>query len=212
MILTAFAGIVGAAGAFLSATVTDTADDFLAGRISADEFNDAYRTVQLVSTLTSPFSLACAVVSVVWLYRIAANVRTYARHTTWHPLFTIFGWLLPPVLNLVPLLVLRELWKASTPEAEPGADSWRQSPENPLLYVWFVLYGVVPFAIFLLTISSVLDGFLNASGSDEIAAETVSASGPYNIVSGITTLAAAIVWILIVKQLTARHIALTGER
>jgi Domain of unknown function (DUF4328) len=212
MVLTALAGVFGLGYSLLLGSVNSKARDFLDGRIDADEFDDAYLPAQLFQTLQSVIGLAAAILTIIWMYKIANNVRTFGRQTTWAPLFSIFGWMLPPFLFIIPLLMLRELWKASDSTAQPGADTWRSSSDNPLLYVWFVLYGLIPFAITAVTIGSVIDSTFNASGSSTVTAEALVAGDSYTIISGIVGLAAAAVWVVFVKQLTARHIALTGER
>ncbi len=82
--------------------------------MSEDDFNEAiapYTAVQLIVGLAT---IATFIVTTIWMYRLATNVRAFRRDTTWSPLFAIFGWMLPPiVLYVIPFLMLRELWKAS---------------------------------------------------------------------------------------------------
>ena len=81
----------------------------------------------------------------IWLYRIVANHRAIGRQLTWAPGWAIGGWFLPPfVLYIIPMLMLSESWKATDPEVPPGDDRWRQNSVSPLVYVWWVLYGLVP--------------------------------------------------------------------
>jgi Domain of unknown function (DUF4328) len=212
MALTALAGALGLVSSLILTSVNSKAIDFLDGRIDASEFDDAYQPVQLLQTLQSVIGFAAGVVTIIWMFKIANNVRAFGRQTTWAPLFAIFGWILPPVLVVIPFLMLRELWKASDSRALPDTESWKSSGDNPLLYVWFVLYALIPFVITALTIGAVIDTALNANGSSEVTAEALAASDQYTIISAVVTLAAAVVWVVIVKRLTARHVALTGER
>ena len=101
----------------LSAGVTQDAKDFLDETISEDEFTSAIGTAQRPAVRHEPVAtLATGVLTIIWAFRIAGNVRAFGRATTWSPLFAIFGWFLPPmVLYVIPFLVLRELWKASEP-------------------------------------------------------------------------------------------------
>lgn len=215
MITTAVAGVLSAVSAIILAPVVGKASDFLNGTISEDEFNDAYLSSQLVSTLQTAAGLAAGVLTILWLYRIAANVRVYSRRTTFAPVFAILGWFLPPFLYVLPLLVVRELWKASDPDVPAGDEGWRSTKVNPLLYVWFVTYGVIPAVltgfVFFKTLESVFDGGFTNSGNAELTAETLQSAGQFTVASGIVTIVAAVVWVTIVKQLTARHVALTGE-
>ncbi|MFT4656208.1 MAG: hypothetical protein ACI8V4_000369 [Ilumatobacter sp.] len=213
--LVGLAGIAGALSAILVAPMIDTASDFIRGDIGQDEFEDAYVGVQLVQGVQSILSLAAGVFTIIWMYRIAKNVRAYGRTTTFAPVFSIFGWILPPFLYVVPLLILRELWKASDPDTPAGSPGWKASKGNPLLYVWFLLYGVIPAVITLVvtvsTVSSLFSNGMAGAGDPVIVAETLESTGTYTMISGGLGLVAAIVWIFYVKQLTARHVAMTGE-
>jgi hypothetical protein len=146
------------------------------------------------------------------MYKIAKNVRTLGRTTTFAPIFAIVGWFLPPFLFVVPLLVLRELWKASDPTVPVGAGEWRASGETPVLYVWFVLYGIIPAIITFASLSTVIDATLDLDTDTESIAEvTASTNGALLIVGGLVGLAAAGAWSILVRRLTDRHTALTGE-
>ncbi len=213
MILAGIAGIASFASALLSANLADTAQDYLDGRISEDEFLDANALAPIGQLLSAGPLIAAGVFGVIWMYRIATNARAMGRTTTFAPVFAILGWFLPPFLFVLPLLVLRELWKASDPETPPGSEGWRASGENPLLYVWFVLYGIVPAILTVLSLGSVFDAALNLdTDTDSIAEVTAATGGAQVILGGVVSVVAAVVWILLVRQLTARHVQLTGER
>ena len=213
MILAAVAGIASLASALLSANLAAKAQDYLDGRISEDEFLDANALAPLGQLLSAGPLIAAGVFGVIWMYRIATNARAMGRTTTFAPVFAILGWFLPPFLFILPLLILRELWKASDPNTPPGAEGWRASGENPLLYVWFVVYGLIPAILTAISLGSVFDAALNLdSDTDSIAEVTASTGGPELILGGALSVISAVIWILIVRQLTARHVELTGER
>ena len=213
MILAGVAESPSLASALLSASLASKAQDFLDGRITEDEFLDANAIAPLGQVLSAVPLVAAGVFGVIWMYRIATNVRAIGRATTFAPVFAILGWFLPPFLFILPLLVLRELWKASDPNIPPGSEGWRASGENPLLYVWFVVYGVIPAILTAISLGSVLDAALNLdTDTQSIAEVTASTGGAELILGGVFSVVSAVVWILIVKQLTARHVELTGER
>ncbi len=198
-------------GAFLSASITSDAADFLAGSISQSEFEDSLVALNTVQLLVSVATLATGVLTIVWMFRIASNVRAFGRATTWSPLFAIFGWFLPPlVLYVIPFLVLRELWKASEPTVVDGTDSWKRTPDNPVLWVWFVLFGILPAVVFAVQVGSLATGGL-ATGDIESVAESLDDFGAIGWLSAVLNVAAAIVWIRFVRQLTQRHKQLTNE-
>lgn len=213
--LVAAAGLASVISAVLLFPVLDTASDFVSGDISRSEFEDSYVTVQLVQGVQSAIGIAAAVVTVVWMYRIASNLRAHGRQTTFAPVLSIFSWILPPFLHVLPLLVLREMWKASDPEATHGTEEWRNSRVDPILWVWFVVYGLVPAVITALitvdTVDSLLDSGLSGAGDPLVAAETIDSTGTLTLVASGLAGVAALAWILFVGRLAARHMALTGE-
>jgi hypothetical protein len=212
MILTTIVAVGTIGTTLLTAGVTGDAEDYLAGGLSDDEFRDAIGPLNAIQLIVGLATLATFVVSIVWMYRIATNVRAFQRQTTWSPLFAIFGWMLPPfVLYVIPFLMLRELWKASDASNPDDPEGWRSSRDTPLVWAWFVLYGIAPVILLLFSVGSFLDGGLSA-GSLETLAESLDDFGALAVVSGAINLAAAVVWILLVKQLTARHKQLTSER
>lgn len=197
--------------AFLSAGITTDAAEFLAGSISQDEFEDALVPLNSIQLMVSVATLATGVLTIVWMFRIAQNVRAFARATTWSPLFAIFGWFLPPlVLYVIPFLVLRELWKASDPSVPPGNDGWKRSPDNPLLWAWFVLFGLVPAVLFAIQIGSFATGGV-PTGDIESVAESLDEFGAIGWLTAVLNVAAAVVWVRFVRQLTQRHRQLTNE-
>ena len=211
-ILTAVVAAATVATTLLTLGVTGDASDFLAGEASEDDFRDALAPLNSVQALAGVATLATGILTIIWMYRIARNVRSFGRQTTWHPLFSIFGWFLPPFfLYVIPLLVLREQWKASDPTADDDTESWRRSPDTPLLWGWFVFYGLAPFVFFLAQIGSVAGAGVG-TGDIESVAESLDDVGALTLLSAVSIVGAAVCWILFVRQLTRRHAALTNER
>lgn len=189
--------------------IRESADDFLAGRISEDDFTEDYAAVGLFQILAGVLTIAVVVLTMIWLYRVAANAQRMGRATTWVPLWAVFGWVLPPLLYIIPLLMLREVWKASNPAVPPGDQSWKQGDEQPLLWVWFVTYSVIPVVFAVLQLNAAFAGGFGGDVDD--LAEQVSDLGAVDLLGGLVSTAAAVVWILVVRAITARHTALTGE-
>ena len=197
--------------AVLSAGVATDAADFLAGDIGRAEFEDAIAPLNSVQLLVSVATLATGVLTIIWMFRIAGNVRAFGRATTWSPLFAIFGWFLPPlVLYIVPFLVLRELWKASEPTGVDEPDGWKRTPDNPVLWVWFVVFGLVPAVLFAVQIGSFADGGLPTNDIQSVA-DSLDEFGALGWMTAALSLAAAVVWVMFVRSLTQRHKQLTNE-
>jgi hypothetical protein len=186
--------------------VGDAAVDYLRTR-DEDAFNDDLAVNGLASLLTGLASIAIIVLTMIWLYRIISNHRSLGRQLTWAPGWAIGGWFLPPLLYIIPLLVLRETWKASAPDVPPGSQDWKRQGENPILWIWFLLYSVVTVAL----------GFLGAAQIWNIARDTESLAEYFDeqqgviIAQGIVGVLSAISWALVIRSFTQRHAQLTGE-
>jgi hypothetical protein len=212
VIFTAIAGVTALLGAVLAANVAGDARAFLAGDLSEDDFEAAVVPLSGAQLFSAIATIVTAVLTVIWMYRIAANLRAVGRRTTWHPLFSIFGWFLPPgILYVIPFLVLREQWKGSDPEYRDGSDQWKASRDTPWLWAWFVLFGIVPAVLIVVQIGSVMTTGLGATDLEGLA-DSLDEAGAVTFVSAAVTAAAAVTWIVFVRQLTGRHQSLTGER
>jgi Domain of unknown function (DUF4328) len=208
---TAIVAIVTLTSIVTSLSAVQDARDFLAGRISKDEFEDAYAPTVLLAGVQSIAVLATVVLTIVWMFRITANHRALGRIGSWSPGWAIGGWFLPPlVLYVIPYLMLRELWRASNPEVPIGDDRWRPTPVHAVVTVWWVLYGLAPIVIMGLQGADALNRGLG-SGDAEDLAEVVDDQVGLTVASGVLTIAAAIAWVVLVRGLTARHSRLTGE-
>ena len=211
VVSTIVVGLGGLVTALLSAGITTDATNFLAGDLSDSEFEEALVPLNSVQLLVTVATLTTAVLTIIWAYRIAKNVRAAGRSTTWSPLFAVFGWFLPPgVLYVIPFLVLRELWQASDPSTGNESDGWRRSGENPVLWVWFVLFGLLPAALLAVQIGSLATGGL--PNTDLVAvAESLDDFGALGWVAALGATGAAAAWVVFVRQLTSRHRQLTNE-
>jgi hypothetical protein len=190
-------------------SAVDAARDVIAGRIDEDQFNEDLAPFSLAGLLTGATFIALIVLTMIWLYRIASNHRAIGRQITWVPGWAIGGWFLPPlILYIIPMLMLSESWKAADPEVAPGDDRWRQNSVSPLVYLWWVLYGLVPIIFIVRGIT-----FDTATFSQDAVdvAEAIEDQQGFMIAQSLSGLASAIAFLLLVRALTARHARLTGE-
>jgi hypothetical protein len=190
-------------------TGRDAARDYLAGRINTDDFNDEVLASSFGQLLTGTVSIALAVVSIIWLYRIVSNHRNLGRSGSWSPGWAIGGWFLPPCLFVIPFLIVRESFKASDPASPPGTETWRTGAENPLPWIWIGLFGVAQLALGIASGFSSFSGF--GADEDELADNILDTSTGITVAQALVGVAAAVVWALLVRTLTARHTQLTGE-
>ena len=209
-VLTAIVAAATVITTLLSIGVAGDASDFLAGDLTDDEFRDSLAPLSAVQSIAGVATLATGVVTMIWMYRMACNIRAFGRRTTWSPLFSIFGWFLPPFfLYVIPFLVLREQWKGSEPTVD-GTDGWKATDDNRTLWGWFAFYGLLPLVLFVAQIGSVASAGLG-TGDIETVAESLDQVGALTFLSAVSVVGAAIFWISFVRQLTRRHVALTNE-
>lgn len=207
MILVGLGGSLALISVLAAVSVEDDARAFLDGETTNDEFLEAIAPFVLVSFVQVIAIVASAVIVIIWMYRIAANHRAMHRTGTWGPGWAIGGWFLPPLLYIIPYLMFRELWKASDPAVPAGGD-WRSRPVSPAITAWFVLYSVIPI---LLLFSQTDDTFTSLGADERDLAESLTETQGATIVSALVTVAGAVAFIVVVRQLTERHRRLTGE-
>jgi hypothetical protein len=191
-----------------SAAARDDAQDFIAGSISKDDFITAIAPFAAMSVVGGLVTIALAVLTMIWMFRLARNQRNVGRPGRWSPGWAIGGWFLPPVLFVIPLLMLRELWKGSDPASPRSGDDWRSSPDSPAVWAWWVLYGLIPTLLIPVGVGGSLD---ISTSSDELElAKQLDERFALNQVSSLASAAAAVAFLFVVRQLTARQRELTG--
>lgn len=187
------------------------ADDYLADTISAREFEDAAGPLLLLIVLSGLVAIAALVLLIVWSYRIAGNLQKLGRAPfTWKPGLTIVVWLLGGcTLNIINMLMLGEHWRGSDPEMPPHRAGWRDRPQSPLIGVWFAL-GIAQIVV---GVASGVNSFggVGLGNNTESIAESLSDRLPLVIASSLLSLAATAVLIVIIRQLTARHLLAIRE-
>ena len=189
-----------------SRAARDDARALLDGTIDTEQFIEGAAPYLLMSVVQGVATVATAVVSMVWMFRIARNHRTLHRAGTWGPGWAIGGWFLPPLLFVIPTLMFRELWKASDPDVAIG-DDWRRSPTSALIPLWFVLYSLVPIGLLIGTNA----GGLSLGATETDMAQQLLDDQRLTVLSAVVSLAGAIVYVLLVRGLSDRHRRLTGE-
>jgi len=181
--------------------LVDNSKDFLAGRIDADTYRDELGS-GVSAVLALPF-IACIVLSILWQYHLMRANQELGRRGTWGPGWAIGGWFAPPlVLYVIPMLVLRETWKAADPDAPIGDESWRRGGVHPILWVWWVLYGIAPLVFAVVGLRQQLG---NIGADDEDIATSFVDNSAALYVQGIVTLLAVGAWAALVYLWTARH-------
>lgn len=186
----------------------DKARGFLDGTVSENDFTGATSTN--LSSLSGLLVIPIAVLTIILMFRMAKNLRVLGRvGATWAPGWGIGGWFCPPcVIYAIPWLMFRELWKGSDPDVAPNDASWKHGSVSPLVNVWWVLYGLVPIIGFATSAS-----FVTNLGEFD-AAEVARRFDDYllvNVALALVGTAAAVVYLVMIRRLAARHMAATRE-
>lgn len=205
-VLVVIAAALALVGVWASQAAQDDAQALLDGTIDNETFLERAAPYLLMTTVQGVITLATAVVTMIWMYRLAKNHRALHRGDTWGPGWAIGGWFVPPLLYVVPTLMLRELWKASDPDVPIGGD-WRSGRTSPLIWLWFLLYSIGPIGVLIAQSAS---GFSLGASERDMANQVID-NQLTTAIGAVVTLAAAGVFIALVRQLTARHRQLTGE-
>lgn len=198
-VLISAVAILGVLFAVINETAIDEAQAFLAGTLDEDQFVEAYGpglTLQLVQSLAQ---LAAGITTIIWMHRLVTNHAAVGRPGRWRPAWAIGGWFVPPlVLYIIPFLMFREIWRASTPDRE----DWQNSPVSPVVTWWFVLFGVLPLAA---VIAQGIDGFGGlGTGAQAIAEQAVEQRATI-WGSSLLALGAAVAMVVMARQIADRH-------
>lgn len=194
-----------AARSYLDAVENDRPSDLL-----RDEFLDATLPATAAQALQGLAMIGAAIVTMIWMHRLASNHRALGRVGTWGPGWAVGSWFLPPlILFVLPMLMLRELWRASDP-AVPIGGNWRSGPASPLTIVWWLFFGVAPLVILGIQGTSFFDS-LSLDVDDEATARLFIDQQETAWFNAAITVGAASAFVLLVLRLTDRHRRLTGE-
>lgn len=195
-------------GVISTISISNSAKDYLNGTISDSKFKDA--ASGNVSQIGGLLVIPVAVLSMIWMFRMAKNLRALGRTgATFAPGWAIGGWFTPPcAIYVVPWLMLKELWKGSDPDVAAGDPSWKSGRVSPLITAWWVMYGLLPLAGFA-TAAGLIAGLQDENNRD--LAEQFDKFATINIALGVIGIGTAVVYLMIVRQLTARHMKATGE-
>lgn len=185
----------------------DEARLLLDDTIDVGEFVQRTLPYLLMSVVQGLATLAAAIVTMIWMYRIAKNHRTLHRGGTWGPGWAIGGWFLPPLLYVIPFLMFRELWKASDPDVPIGG-AWKANRASPFIPIWFVLYSLVPIGLLGAQNSG---GFANFGASERDLAQQIVDGEASIVISAIVAVAGSIAFTFLALGLDRRHRRLTGE-
>ena len=91
-------------------------------------------------------------------------------------------------------------------------EGWKSTPDNPLLWVWFVVYSIIPLALAVMQARFLFGSVGFGQDADDLA-DTLDQSAVYAWAGALSSIAGApSSGSCSRRQLTERHVSLTGER
>ncbi|MDP8957226.1 MAG: DUF4328 domain-containing protein [Actinomycetota bacterium] len=109
---------------------------FGAGEFSAEALEASEVRSGVVTFLMLASFLAAGIVWLLWQYRAQSNLSALgAADLRYSPGWAVGWWFIPFANIVMPYLTMRELWKASDPDA--GAIEWKTARGTPMLPVWW---------------------------------------------------------------------------
>jgi hypothetical protein len=157
--------------------------------------NQGFNTFSLVGL----FTIAAMVLLIIWMWRSAHNAHALGRvGERLSPGWTIAAWFVP-LANFVLLYILySDLWRSADPSTSRG-DGWRALPGSGTVRAFWVFYVVGPSMV-------IVPGVLAITGvTDESTTRTLLVAG------GILGAVAALLNILVVREITSRQEALQAR-
>jgi hypothetical protein len=156
------------------------------------ESNQGFDAFSLVGLVT----MAVMVLLIIWMWRSAHNAQALGRvGQRLSPGWAIAAWFIP-LANYVLLYILySDLWRSADPSTSRG-DAWRTLPGSWTLRAFWIFYVIGPLMV-------IAPAVLAVTGvTDESTTQTLL------IVGGVVGAVAALLNIVVVREITARQEAL----
>jgi hypothetical protein len=203
--------VVQAIAVLVQLTLRGSARDFLDGSITSGSFDNKLGTYLVVAVVGAAASVAMLVVLIVWTFRMAKNLVVLGRQPqSFKAGLTIAVNILGGcTLGIINFFMWRELWIGSDPETAPGDPMWKRRPLGGIVVAHLVLTLVSVAVGFAVGIGAGIAGF-NQSNSTDVAKNLTDKFGIV-LASGALQIALGVVFIMLVRQLSARHMQSTRE-
>ena len=185
-------------------------DDAVSLADNLDELTGRLGFYLLVSLLAAAVGVTQLVLLIIWTFRMAKNLELLGRKLTFSAGATIAVNILGGcTLGILNFFMWKEQWQASDPAVAPHDPAWKRGAIAPVIIANLVL-GLLGTAVGLtLGLQAGLGGFGNTD--TETLGQNLSDRFGFVVVSGVLTLAAAATFLVLVRQLAARHMRAIGE-
>jgi Domain of unknown function (DUF4328) len=203
--------VVQLAALIVQLSLRGSATDFLDETITSDTFDSKLGTYLAVALLAALVGIAQLVVLILWTFRMAKNLGVLGRQPqAFKPGLTIAVNILGGcTLGILNFFMWREIWVGSDPETAPGDPTWKRRPLGGIVIAHLVLTLLTVAVGFAVGVGAGIAGF-NRSNANDVAENLTDKFGIV-LASGALQLALAVVFIMLVRQLAARHMQATRE-
>lgn len=196
---------------FAQILLRDSARDYINNSLSSSEFTSKAGLYVGVGLLLGVVGIAQTVLLIIWAFRMAKNHLVLGRlPQSFSAGATIAVNILGGcTLGILNFFMWTELWKASDPETAPGDSSWKQRSSTPLLAIYLAggLINVVG------AIALGLSGFgaIRLNSTSTKFAESLNDRLALVLLIGAIGVATNVIFLMFVKQISARHMKATRE-
>lgn len=186
--------VVADLGFYLAARNThDVVRDYQAGTAQMGDLGRADEITGSIAIASVALLVLTALVFLIWLWRARVNSELlcqarHARSRGW-----VWGGWICPVVNLwFPFQVVRDVWKASHPDAAPEGYNMHNMPFTKVVGWWWVFF----------LLDNVIDYYIFVKESSEITTEVLDAIVTAEAMSTVVSAIAAILITCLVVQIS----------
>ena len=211
VVLTIVAIAASALGLVAQLALRNKALDFREGSMTLSEFRDKLGPYIAASVIAGLVGLAALIVQIIWTFRIAKNMEVLGRQgRSFAPGATIAINILGGcTLGILPYFMWRELWKGSDPESPRGDPNWKQRPVGSIVHIWIGVNLLTVIVAGGLGVSNALTRV--NSNSDATIAKQLDNQLGLVIAAGALSVVASLIFLMLIRQLAARHMQATRE-
>jgi Domain of unknown function (DUF4328) len=192
-------------------TLRGNALDFRDGTTTIEEFSDKLGPYLAVSALAGFVGLATLIVQIIWTFRMTKNLEVLGRtNRAFSPGATIAINILGGcTLGILPYFMWRELWKGSDPESPAGDPAWKQRPVGSIVHTWLIVTLLTVVVAAGLGVANAVTRI--SRNSDETIAKQLDTRFAFVILAGALSVASAVIFLMLIRQLSSRHMRSTRE-
>lgn len=195
----------------VQASLRDRALDFRNHVTTVSDFANKLGPYLAISAVAGLVGLSILVVQIIWTFRMAKNLEVLGRQSrTFSPGVTIAINILGGcTLGILPYFMWRELWKGSDPESPTGDPGWKQRPVGTIVHLWLVSTLLTVVVGGALGVGNALTR-INRNSDVTIARQLDNRFG-FVVAAGVLSVISAVIFLMLIRQLSARHMQATRE-